>query len=269
MQSREPKGLAPTVEYMMVSAFRVGSFVLAAHMMILPAIGRAQTPDHVVIGVGAVHAPAYQGADDYRTLPIPVVDIVRGPFFANLRNGVGIHVVDTPTVTLGGSVAFLPGYRRRDAPDGIGRLSAGAGGRLFATVRAGGLVATLGGTQGFAGGTQGFIADANLAYPIVAGARLMLIPAVATSWADAKHNDRYFGVSARQARASGLPEFQVGQGFKDVTASLTASYRLNDRISLSASAGATALLGDAADSPLVFHKVQPRGLLSLSYRLGS
>lgn len=253
----------------MTSTIHAGRFVLVASTMLFSSFGHAQTRDYVVVGIGAVHSPAYQGADDYRTMPVPVVDIVREPFFANLRNGVGIHVVDTPTMTLGGGIAFLPGYRRSDAPYGIGRLSPGAGGRLFVSIRSGGLVATLGGTQGFAGGTGGFLADAGLAYPIVVDARLRLITAVGTSWANAKHNDRYFGVSVRQARASGLPEFHVYQGFKDVSASLSAIYSLSDRLSLSATAGGATLLGDVQHSPIVSDQLQPMGLLSVSFRLGS
>lgn len=229
----------------------------------------ASSQDRIVIGVGAGYVPAYQGSDDYRLLPIPVIDVVSGPFFANLRNGIGVNVVDGDTLTLGGSMTILPGYRRRDAPEGIGKLSVGVGGRLFASVKASGMIATVGATQGFAGGTKGVIADASLSYPIVVSPRLMVIPAISTTWADEKHNDRYFGVDSRRSVASGLPEFHAGKGFKDASALVAASYRLTDRINLGASAGVTTLVGDAKNSPIVEHRTQPVGFLSLSYRLGS
>lgn len=253
----------------MTCVIRACGSILVAHLLMLPAVGLAQTQDHVVIGIGAVHAPAYQGANDFRTLPLPVIDVVNGPFFANLRNGIGINGIDSTTLTVGGSVTFLPGYRGRDVPNGVGRLSAGVGGRLFANVRAGGLIATLGGTQGLAGGTEGFTADVSLIFPVSVGACLTLIPAMGSSWASAKHNDRYFGVSAGQAGASGLPVFQPGKGFQDGSASLTAIYRATDRISLKASASVIALLGEARKSPIVFHKVQPTIFFSIDFRLGS
>jgi outer membrane protein len=228
-----------------------------------------QNSDHVMIGVGMGYAPAYQGADDYRALPIPAIDVAVGPFFANLRNGIGINVIDSDAVKIGGSIAVMPGYRRKDAPEGIGKLSFGAGGRMFASFKAGGVIATLGATQGFAGGTKGVIADASLSYPVTVSSRLLLIPTIGASWADAKHNNRYFGVDGEQSIASGLPIFRPGKGFKDASAMLTASYRLTDRINLSASGGVTTLLGDIKRSPIVYHKTQPAGFLSLSYRLGS
>lgn len=228
-----------------------------------------QNRDHVLVGIGAGYAPAYQGSDDYRTLPIPAIDIAVGPFFANLRNGIGVNVINTDTVTVGGSVVMMPGYRRRDAPDGIGSLSFGAGGRMFASLKVGGVIATVGGTQGFVGNTRGVIADASVSYPIMISQRTMLIPTVGTSWADEKHNRRYFGISAQQSQASGLPQFASGKSFKDASALLTVSHRLTSRINLSASGGVTTLLGDVKDSPLVRHKTQPAGFLSLTYRLGS
>jgi outer membrane protein len=224
--------------------------------------------NHITIGAGAAYAPAYEGADKYRVLPVPAVDAVWGPFFVNLRNGIGINAIDTKFVTVGASVTYLPGYRRRDVPNGIGKLSDSVGGRGFVALRARGVTATLGVTQSLSGGTKGLIADASLSYPISVSSRLMLIPTVGTTWADKKHNDRYFGVNTEQSLASGLPNFHAGSGFKDVSAILTASYRLTDHFNLSASGGVTSLLGNVQDSPLVVHKTQPFGFMALSYRFG-
>lgn len=227
-----------------------------------------QSSDHSVIGIGLAHVPAYQGADSYRTLPLPVIDVAIGPYYANLRNGVGLNVIDTPVLTFGGGLSFTPGYRRKDVPAGVDRLKAGIGTRLFMNVRMAGVTATLGGTRSVIGGTGGFVADAGLAYPIVVGRRLFLIPSVGTTWANTKHNDRYFGVDAGESAASVLREFHSGGGFRDVSAMITANYRLSERINLTASTGLTTLLGEPKDSPLVVRKTQPVGFLSMSYRLG-
>ena len=249
---------------------------VAAALLLLPVAAHAQEQtgrpaslDHIVVGLGAVYTPTYQGADRYRTLPIPVTDVVRGHFFANLQNGVGFDVIQGDAVTVGASVTYTPGYRRKDVPDGIGELSFGAGARMFASVRAGAAVLTLGGTKGFAWGTKGIVADVSLSYPLAISSRITLIPGIETSWADRKYNDRYFGVDAVQAQASGLPQFHAGQGFKDVSATITANARLTKRISLSLSGGSTRLLGRVQDSPIVVHRIRPTGILSISYLLGS
>ncbi|MCI4589464.1 MipA/OmpV family protein [Sphingobium sp. BYY-5] len=255
--------------YLVKSCPRLLAVVPVLSLICWGASAQAQDKDHIIIGLGAAYTPAYQGADDYRLMPLPAIDIAWGPVFANLRNGIGINAIDNDVITAGASVTFMQGYRRRDAPEGIGRLSVGAGGRLFVNLKAGGFIATLGATKGFAGGTKGVIADASLSYPIMLSSRLVLVPTIGTTWADKKHNDRYFGVDAEQSLASGLPQFRAGSGFKDASAMVSAQYRLTDRISLGASAGVTTLLGKVQDSPIVFHKTQPLGFLSLSYRFGS
>lgn len=229
-----------------------------------------QNQDHVIVGLGAGYAPAYEGAAKYRGLPIPALDVKWGPFFVNLRNGIGINIIDTSFVTVGTSVMFMPGYRREDAPEGIGQLSTGAGGRAFASLKAGGLVATVGGTKGVIGGTLGATADASLSYPITVTPRLTFIPTIGTTWADAKYNNRYFGVDAEQSFASGLPQYSPGSGIKDAAAIVSANYRPTEHLILGVSAGATTLLDKVKDSPIVFHRnAQPVGFLSIAYRFGS
>lgn len=162
----------------------------------------------------------------------------------------------------------MPVYRRRDALAGINRVSVGAGGRLFATFKAGGVNFAVGGTRGFAGSTRGVIADASISYPFIASPRIIMIPSLGTSWADRKHNDRYFGVSAREAAESGLPRYRLGGGLKDVTASLTTSYRLSRRMDVVATTSIATLVADVKDSPIVQRKFQRSGFLALSYLIG-
>jgi outer membrane protein len=225
-----------------------------------------QSRNHIEIGAGVAVQPTYQGSSEYRVLPIPAIDIQHGWFFANLRNGIGIEPINTEHLTIGASVVFVQGYRRQDVPVGIDKLSDGVGARLSANVRAGGFITTFGATQVVSGGTEGFIADGSISYPIPISDRFTLIPTVGTTWANAKYNDRYFGVSAAESTASGLPQFTVGSGFKDVSGTLTASYRLTDHITINATGGVTALIDDFADSPIVAEETQPFGLLTVSYR---
>lgn len=245
-----------------------------AHLLLAAALpfplwastAQAQDSDHVVLGAGVATAPAYQGSDEYRILPIPAIDIKEGPFFANFRNGVGLAPVDSDVLTIGASATFIPGYRRRDVPAGIDKLSDGLGARIFAAMRTHGFVATVGATKGVAGGTKGVIADASLAYPVTISSAFSLTPSVGATWADRKHNDRYFGITASESTASGLAQFRAGSGFKDISAALTASYRLTDRVTMSATGTITTLVGDVKDSPLVVEKTRPAGFLALSYR---
>ncbi len=226
----------------------------------------AQDRNRTVVGLAGIHTPAYQGSDKYRTLPFPVIDIKRDRFYANPRRGVGWSVVDGDKVSIGAGMTFVPGYRRRDAPTGIGRLKNGAGARVSAEVRAGPVLASLGATKVVSGGVDGALIDAGLAWPIRLSPRLTLMPSVGATWADRQYNDRYFGVTSAQALASGLPVYAAGGGIKDVSAALGAMYRLNDRVTLGATASLSSLQGDAKDSPIVADPTQPAVFVSAAYR---
>ena len=228
---------------------------------------QAQDQNHIVLGVGAAALPVYQGSDDLRILPIPVVDIKQGWFYANLRNGIGIAPIDTESITIGAGAVFVQGYRTKDVPVGIDKLSNALGARVFANIRAAGFVATIGAVKTVSGGTKGMTADASLSYPIKVSSRLTLTPMIGTTWADRKYNDGYFGITSAESLASGLPQFTAGSGFKDVSGWLTASYRLTDRLTLSATGGVTSLIGTVKDSPLVVKKTQPTGIFTLTYRM--
>jgi outer membrane protein len=238
----------------------VGASVLALNSVPTPAAAQ----DHVVAGPGAVAGPAYEGADSYRILPIPILDISHGILFLDTVDGLGVDVVKAGPVTIGGSIGYVAGYRRRDAPDGIGRLANAAGGRLFATYRKNGVQFTIGGTQSV-GGTHGVTADATLSYTAKIGSRLSLTPAVATTWADRKYNDGYFGVDAAQSQASGLAAFAPGSGFKDVSAGMTAKFAISHHWIAITNGSARGILAKDADSPIVERRWRPLGSFGIAY----
>src|SRR3546814_13998511 len=92
-----------------------------------------------------------------------------------------------------------------------------------------------------------------------------LFPYTTLFRSNGKHMNRYVGIDAGEAMASGLPFYRAGSGFKDVSGVITASYRLDAHWSLGATGGVTRLLGDAADSPLNERRWQPSGFMSVAY----
>lgn len=231
-----------------------------------PPDGQDSGGDHVSIGIGGAYQPAYHGSDKFRFQPLPAIDIKQGRFFVNFQDGIGANLIDSETITIGAGIAMADNYRAKDAPKGIGNLPFGVGARGFVKLRQAGFEATFGAMQIVAGSTGGFVADASLAYPIFINERFMLMPSVSTSWANAKHNDRYFGVNARQSTASGLRQFHTGSGFMDAKADIHAQYNLTDRIGLGFSAGVSTLVGDVKDSPIVKRKTNPFGIAFVSYQ---
>ncbi len=236
--------------------------------MSLPNAVSAQSrinPDRVVVGIGAAIIPTFEGADDMRVLPFPAIDVKQGRLFFNLPDGAGVLLVDNDVFSVGASVALVGGYRRRDVPTGIDRVNFAPGARLFAKARVSGFILSVGGTRAL-GGTDGIVADASIAYPIAASRRFILTPTVATTWANRRYMNRYFGVSAPEALASGLPQYEAGAGFKNVGGALNTVFVLSRRISLTGTIGATRVLNDAADSPINERRWNPTGFAGIAYR---
>ena len=227
--------------------------------------GDGEGGDHISIGIGGAYMPAYQGAKKYRFQPLPAIDIQFDRFFVNFQDGIGANLFDSESVTVGVGLTPAVGYRAKDAPPGIGKLSLGLGARGFVKLRQFGFEATLGGTKILAGSTKGFVVDAGLSYPVMISEKLTLNPSIGTTYGDRKHNNRYFGVTAQQSLASGLPQFRAGSGFIDAKADLGLQYRLTDRIGVGVVGGVTRLLGDVKDSPIVKRKTQPYGIAFVSY----
>src|SRR3546814_18002906 len=75
-------------------------FPLAIALMAFGLAGEAHAgpDDHVTLGAGVAAVPDFEGADDYRILPVPVLDVQMGRFFAGLRSEerrVGTECVST------------------------------------------------------------------------------------------------------------------------------------------------------------------------------
>ena len=238
---------------------------LSTCLLTLPGAASAKSESGITVGAGAAVFPTYQGSDEYRVLPFPILDVQLGQFFLNSSDGLGVNVIDTELITVGGAVSFLPGYRRRDVPEGIDRVKNTAGARLFTKLHLGNIGVSVGATRAI-GGTKGIIADASLSYAARLSSQLTLSPSIGTSWANGKYMDRYFGISREEAIASKLPYFEAKGGFKDVTAALGASYRLSRNLTVIANAGVTRLLNDAADSPLNKRRWNPSSFVGIAYR---
>jgi MipA family protein len=217
------------------------------------------------IGVGGAYMPAHIGSKKYRFQPLPAIDIKYGRFFVTFEDGIGANLIDSETVTIGAGITMADNYRAKDVPKGIGKLSFGVGGRGFVKLRQFGFEATAGVTKIFAGSTGGILADFSLSRPIIVSDRIFLNPSIGATWANRRHNNRYFGVNAQQSLASGLSQFSTGSGFLDAKAELGLQYRLTDRIGLGLVGGVTTMVGNAKNSPIVEQKTSPFGIGFISY----
>ncbi len=222
--------------------------------------------DHVVVGMGTMVLPQFQGSRDFQVQPALVIDVEQGRFFAKAGEGIGLYLINQEKLQAGVSVTWMLGYDRKDVPDGIGKLNDTFGGRAFVTGQVAGFTGNLSVTSPvFGGDAKGVIVNARISRSFRLSEKVTISPGIGVSWADAKHLRRYFGVDEEQSAASGLPIYRPSSGFKDVDARLAVSYRLTQRVNLVGVGMLVRNLDRVADSPFNQRGWSPMAVLGFGY----
>jgi MipA family protein len=213
------------------------------------------------LGAGAGAAPDYEGSDEYEFVPL-----------WNLRAG-NLYHPSTYVQVIGPRLRsnFLPSDHWRlglsgqfikerddvenDQVDDLEKvdpsvmLGAIAGYDFLADPQQD-LVLELDARQDVAN-DNGFLATLRGVYGSRLTERWRFDAAVGSTWASEDYMSSYFGVDAADAARSGLDQFSADEGFKDVSFGGALTFRLLERLSVSALANYTRLIDDAEDSPVV------------------
>lgn len=222
----------------------------------------------VRMGVGAMVKPEYPGGKDYELSPVPDLDITwRNRVFLNVQNGLGFYAVKTPKYTLGASVGAHFGRDEGDGDRlrGLGDIDTAAQARLFARYLFGPIDFGAALARDL-GASEGFTLDLSAAHTFQLGRRWQLKPGISATLADEDYMQTWFGVTQSQSARSGLAAYKPGGGLASAGLFLNVSYSLTDHWTLGSSVKVERLLGDAADSPVVEREMQPRVMMSASYR---
>jgi MipA family protein len=227
--------------------------------------------DGLVVTVGAGYGTDGLGGSTTKPKAFPIIDLsyTSGRFTAGLSN-FEYRILNSDEFTLSTGVGYEFGRKEKDSVrlKGMGDIKGGAvvglnassqlldgfitlnAGTRFATRRTNGYTGTLGTT---------------FAYPL-AGRNLIGSLNLAANFADKKHMQTYYGVTALQAARSGYKPFQAKAGLYETSVALGLNYTINKQWSANAFLGANRREGSAADSPIFTRKVEPNGGLAFSYR---
>ena len=269
MQQRRLVGLS-AVRYE-PGMFRI---VLPALLLAAAAPAEAQLPvdrNAITLGLGVGAIPSYEGSDNYRVIPAP---LIRGRVGGFGFNTVGTHLYVDVVRDLTGRVDVQAGPVIGVNPNrtaAIGDRRVRALGALDLAVEGGGYVGVT--KTGLA--TPFDSLSANVSYqrdlgsvhdsfvlrPQIGYTRPLNFKTALRVGIDAEivgdgYAQTYFGVDAAGAARSGLRAYRLGGGLKDVGLTFAAQHALGRGTllkgwSLFGIVGYNRLLGDFADSPLV------------------
>lgn len=242
----------------------------------------AQEPSEWVysLGVGVVGMPTYEGSKNHTAMPLPILGVSwRDTVSLNTLEGLKISVNPSSDrgVYFGGGVGYWLGRPddadkdHGDALRGLGDVSGGAIGKLEIGYRVDALSIGVEAARDILSDRDGTTISPNVAYRIYRSETFNLTGKVSATWADDNYMTNIFGITPRQAANSKLryAPYTAEADFKDVKASLSASYAFTPSISTFAAIEGARLLGSAADSPIVKDRGsenQFTATLGLAYR---
>lgn len=270
-----------------------------------PVLAPVASRRSVLIGLGAAVAPAYEGSDQYRVAPFPILSPDLGGdgprrFEFRALDDIRVHLVRFGGLSAGPSGGYTFG-RDEDVDDrllGLGDVDGGlvVGGFASYAVIDNGL-ANLSLDVGVSTQITGdafeedrftglpnlrdrFDLDYGYGYEIDVGAsvetqlsdRLNLAGRVGATYADDAYMRTFFGVSTLQAANSarlgqGLAAFAADEGVKSAYVRSSATLDVTPSIQLRGGLGYARLLDDAADSPVTADENQFSGDVGAAYRI--
>lgn len=205
----------------------------------------------LALGASVWSLPQHPGARTSQTTLLPAVDLeAANGVFASTDTGLGWNLSKRASVQAGVRLWPQFGRRARDVPPGIGavgdRLQIEAFANVVATPA---LLLQSGLSWGAAHDRDGAILEIGATSGVPIGADLLGI-GVAASYANSAWRQSYYGVSAQQAAASGLPETRLGAGWQDLGLTLSTEHRFGPHWRVDLQWIGARLLGAAAASPL-------------------
>jgi outer membrane scaffolding protein for murein synthesis (MipA/OmpV family) len=221
---------------------------------------------NVILGAGFRVEPKYEGAKDFKIMPVPMITADFGDYVSLDPMGLTINAWKYEGFSVRGRLGYDMGRNASDDNHlrGMGDISAAAvlGGELVYELMP---LEFKFSVDKIMGGSDGLTAKLGTALMVPIDPFMVSIgPSV--TWADDNYMESYFGVTEKQSLKSGLPYYEAKAGIKRVDLELSGLYFINDHWVLRGEVGLGYLVGDAADSPVTQEELQPFTMFILGYK---
>ncbi|MQA38968.1 MipA/OmpV family protein [Rugamonas aquatica] len=230
--------------------------------------------DSMTLGAGLAYVPEYTGSKKSRVVPLPYFERTydNGIFLSTMR-GIG-YQSNVSGVNLSAALSYggaRADHKRNvfdgsDALKGMGDIQGAAQVVLNASYQLGTVGLSLGTTQNLAHREHGATYTLGASTQLYTTASDQIGLSLSTEYADKKHMQTYFGVTAAQSAASGYKAYTAKGGFSNVTAGVNWNHVLDKNWSVHTALGVSHLSGDAADSPLTKRKTSPVLMTGVAYK---
>lgn len=206
----------------------------------------------LALGGGALRVTDYEGSNDYKTQPFPIVDFRLDNTILFQTNQIKLVATNRPLRM--GAIARLDLGRSQDTNPALANI-----GKVGTAMEVGGFaegvvdnwVMQLEIRQDILSGHKGLIAKGTVGRIFEFAERWRVIAGLRTNWANNRYTDSFFRITPAEAARSAYPTFDPGGGFKDAGVGVIGSYAASERVTVQLGFGYQRLLGGAQDSPIV------------------
>jgi outer membrane protein len=205
-----------------------------------------------VIGGGLAFTPIYEGSDQYKFRPIPIINISYRNVFFSLGQGLGVNIISDGTWRLAPIIGYRGGRDESLSHDlsGLGDVKGGLEIGALLSYLYGPAIFSVEGLSGL-GQADGFTVELEANLHGTISQTLRGTVGISTLFANESYNQAYFGISEIQSRRSAYSAYNAQGGFKHVAFSGTLDYNLTERTGLLLFGEYRRLTGSVADSPIV------------------
>jgi outer membrane scaffolding protein for murein synthesis (MipA/OmpV family) len=227
----------------------------------------------VILGIAASASPIYSGASQYRAGGGPVINIrYRDRIFISTGEGLGYNFTEGRNYRASVSVGLDLGRRMSwhySTLRGLGDIPRAPFFKLSATYVPSKRLPILlrGNIRKIAGGSGGIAGDLDLYTPLPGSSRrFVMFAGPSVTFADRKHLQTVYGISERQALASGYPVYAAHGGLESAGFGFSATRFFTSHFLGNVNLAVNELLSSASRSPIVERKAQGTLSFSVAYR---
>ncbi len=229
----------------------------------------------VRIGAGGVYAPVFEGSNRYRPAAAPIFDVnwkdrvlltARSDIYIrDLSPQLAVNALNTEMFTLGVRAGYDFGRKADYYIEGLDDIDPYVKLGAYGIIKVDNFKVDVGFDHDVMGSTDGGILDVGLGYGFRFPTRTAFDVRVGSRFATKSWMESYYGVSLAESLRSGLPVYDAGAGFKDISLSGNLTQSITDHWSLLAYARIQRLTGDADESPVSKTEMQGSGGLGVAY----
>jgi len=252
------------------------SFLLAG--LLVAGAASAADENVLTLGGGVAAAARYSGSDELQAAPIIAIDYqMANGFYASTLRGLG-YGRDFGNLHLGAALGYrgertdkeetsFGGRRGSDRLKGMGVVKASGTGLLSAGYKiVDGLVVSGQAEMPLSHRENGRSGGLAVTGTLVNTDREHVTISLGANFADSKYAQTYYGVTAEQSARSGFKRFNAKGGMYEGVMNLSWAHKLDDRWTVTSMVGYSALVRDAARSPIVLKSTSPTAAVYASYR---